>query len=225
MTHPTPARPAWLDEAALRRHPAGTEVALAELLTWAKPAYGTRTGDWSEVLDVMLGWPSDMEVIETLAGEHARTGTFEEPVRIGYDDEEDCWYIGNGMHRTVAAVLAALDTITVTVDPVDETLEMVDIAYTIVGDLTDLTDDEFVNPTLSYTGTWLRSFRLGDTWVEQLGGGYTMGAYAATYYAPHDRIDELVDEITRRCARHGLTFEVTSALPSRLDDEPTSTAA
>lgn len=174
---------------------------MGELCATFAPAYG---GDsWDEATATLLGCPVEADLIRTLAAELASSGRFERPVVV--DLEERC--VANGMHRIVAARLTpGAPPLLVTDDlPAGDDGDCLEVFFRASRtDGASLGDDELFDDLFSR----LRSFRLGDRWVEAdvfASRGVELSGF---WDWPWDDRGTLVAALVERAASAGVVLEL-----------------
>jgi hypothetical protein len=176
------------------------------------PAYGDT---WQDAIAALLGSPADADVIATLRPA-ARDRQLRNPVWVAPDEEIGELRVANGMHRVTACHLEGAPVpyrVSTGWSDLPAGLAEVEVAFT-VADNEARDEDAFFELVFD----WLRSFPVGDDWVETSGMGSSREMFTAWYVLPERLVAALPSLLADRLAPHGMTVAVTSITPADRDD-------
>lgn len=134
-------------------------------------------------------------------------------------ETEPAWTVANGTHRTVAALLEDLP-IRFRVAAHDEDVhasgtpqDLIEVDFELVlpEHLEPASSDEGIDERFDYMFSWLRSFPVGDVWVEADVMSASNDVMHAMYACPVARAYDLTDTMIARAARHGVRLTVLNA--------------
>ena len=182
-----------------------SEMPIAAFRSKFAPAYGDT---WVDAEFEMLKDPADAFIVSQLREILKNDGTFEEPVVVSYDEEDNLWRVSNGMHRVVALWLEGTSKVNYYELHEDE-----DFPYPE----TQLIEAEFklarngeIITQLSDVFGWFRSMPVGpqNVWVTSdiMSLTETSGIFSGIWYVPTGVEEAFLTALKHRARHLGYTF-------------------
>lgn len=184
-----------------------SEMPITAFRTTFAPAYGDT---WVDAEYEILRDPADAFIVSQLREILKKEGTFEEPVVVAYDEDEQLWRVSNGMHRVVASWLEGAPKISYYELREDEEFPYPE---------TQLIEAEFklynkgeLITQLSEIFGWFRSMPVGkdNIWVTSdiMSLTETSGVFSGLWYVPVGVEEAFLNSLKQRARHIGCSFNL-----------------
>jgi hypothetical protein len=168
-----------------------SSLVISTLLESVPPPY---CDTWSDLFDYLHEDPYESQVVALLAEALTTNGQFRLPIVV-----KDGEFM-NGAHRLCAALDAGATTI-VAVDHLPDLGDMLHLTFAV-----SAVPDELIDALYGA----IRSFPLGDIWVETDCLATGSGELTATWYCKKEHTEELTTALVARMAAIGVTAQLVT---------------